>query len=533
MASGNRTKTDTSARVSPHTRKGRRRSGVWRVVRIVLVVLAILIVLAVVFVGTYVVAKIHRFNKVSQVEAFYTDRDKPYTRPETQEPIHDVNEDEWNRIESDGTESEPEPELPTEPPVEPTASPSESVTEPSQTSPTDTTVSSETDGPTTAPATQPPETATDPVRDGIMWENGKLVYYENGRLTGAGLIRWNGDYYFVRPSGSVVRSETYEVTDGKGLLPAGRYVFDSDGKILRNADSEQSINGFHNSTGEVDVFGDTPIYRVAQQDPDVRNVLLLGTDSRDVSKERGNSDVMIVLSINRKEKTIRLVSVLRDVLVPIEGHDWNRINAAYRLGGAGLAVNTVNEAFGLDIQEFVVADFNGVIELIDRIGGIDVRLTQTEVDYYHETFPNLFGADVTAGVVRLSGAQALTHLRNRTIGTDFERTRRQRDVMEAMLNRVLTQNLLQLNSTLDFVLEIIRTNVNATDFLSVGVSVISNLSSGIRSLSVPERSQQGKEYRFAVYNGMTILKLISPEDPSKADFAYAERKVREFLYARS
>ena len=480
MASGSRTEKDTSERKPPRARKDRRRSGVWRVVRTVLIVLAILIVLAAVFVGTYVAAKIHRFHNVSQVEAFYTDRDQPYTRPETRESIRDVDEDEWNRIDSDGTYTLPpdetgaepgsmteQPVEPTEKPAteqpggEPTASPSESVTEPSPTPPTGTVVPSD----TAEPATQPPETATEPVRNGIVWENGKLVYYENGKLTGAGLIRWNGDYYFVRPSGSVVRSETYEVTDGKGLLPAGRYVFDSDGKILRNANSEQSINGFHNSKGEVDVFGSTPIYRVAQRDPNVRNMLLLGTDSRDVSKERGNSDVMIVLSINKKEKTIKLVSVLRDVLVPIEGHDWNRINAAYRLGGAGLAVNTVNEAFGLDIQEFVVADFNGVIELIDRIDGIDVKLTQREVDYYHETFPDLFGADMTAGVVRLNGAQALTHLRNRTIGTDFERTRRQRDVMEAMLNRVLTQNLLQLNSTLDFVLEIIRTNVNATDFL--------------------------------------------------------------------
>ena len=194
-------------------------------------------------------------------------------------------------------------------------------------------------------------------------------------------------------------------------------------------------------------------------------------------------------------------------------------------------MNTVNEAFGLDMQEFIVVDFNGVIELIDHIGGIDITLTAAEAQYYSNKHSVLFGNNLSAGSIHMNGDQALAHLRNRTLGTDFERTRRQRDVMIAMLNQVLGQSLTQMDSTLDFVLDIIRTNIKATDFLSVGLSIVTNFSSGVKSMSVPNRSQQGKEYRFASYKGMSILKLLDPNDPTKQmDLTYTERKVREFLY---
>lgn len=89
------------------------------------------------------------------------------------------------------------------------------------------------------------------------------------------------------------------------------------------------------------------------------NILVLGTDSRNVTLDRGRSDTMIVVSYNKKEGTIKMVSLLRDALIPIEGYGWNRINTAYFFGGVGLAVNTVNQLFGLDIQSFVVVDING------------------------------------------------------------------------------------------------------------------------------------------------------------------------------
>ena len=516
---------------------GKKRSKVWRVVTTILIVLAALLLLAVAVIGTYIGLKMKKFNDRNQglIDRPPVERPESYSRPETQEPIVDIEfptdfdpNKEYTFPPDETTAGEPtdaptEREEPTGKPEEPTGKPENPTTKPED----------PTGKPTEPTTTRPPEpdTEPEPIKNGIVKENGKLFYYENGKKVGAGLIRLDGNYYYVKPSGDVVRNTTYYVEDGKNMIPPGYYVFNAQGAVVRRAGNEQSLNSFHNSTDEVDVFGNVPIYRETQRDPNIRNILVLGTDSRDVSKERGNSDVMIVLSINKKTKEVRMISVLRDVLVPIEGHDWNRINAAYRLEGAGLAVNTVNEAFGLDIQEFIVVDFNGVIELIDHIGGIDITLTAAEAQYYSNKHSVLFGNNLSAGSIHMNGDQALAHLRNRTLGTDFERTRRQRDVMIAMLNQVLGQSLTQMDSTLDFVLDIIRTNIKATDFLSVGLSVVTNFSSGVKSMSVPNRSQQGKEYRFASYKGMSILKLLDPNDPTKQmDLTYTERKVREFLY---
>lgn len=530
---------------------GKKRSKVWRVVTTILIVLAALLLLAVALIGTYIGLKMKKFNDRNQglIDRPPVERPESYSRPETQEPIVDIEfptdfdpNKEYTFPPDETTAGEPtdaptereeptgKPEEPTRKPENPTSKPEEPTGKPENptTRPED-----PTGKPTEPTTTRPPEpdTEPEPIKNGIVKENGKLFYYENGKKVGAGLIRLDGNYYYVKPSGDVVRNTTYYVEDGKNMIPPGYYVFNAQGAVVRRAGNEQSVNSFHNSTDEVDVFGNVPIYRETQRDPNIRNILVLGTDSRNVSKERGNSDVMIVLSINKKTKEVRMISVLRDVLVPIEGHDWNRINAAYRLEGAGLAVNTVNEAFGLDIQEFIVVDFNGVIELIDHIGGIDITLTAAEAQYYSNKHSVLFGNNLSAGSIHMNGDQALAHLRNRTLGTDFERTRRQRDVMIAMLNQVLGQSLTQMDSTLDFVLDIIRTNIKATDFLSVGLSIVTNFSSGVKSMSVPNRSQQGKEYRFASYKGMSILKLLDPNDPTKQmDLTYTERKVREFLY---
>ena len=530
---------------------GKKRSKVWRVVTTILIVLAALLLLAAALIGTYIGLKMKKFNDRNQglIDRPPVERPESYSRPETQEPIVDIEfptdfdpDKEYTFPPDETTAGEPtdaptereeptgKPENPTTKPENPTSKPEEPTSKPENptTRPED-----PTGKPTEPTTTRPPEpdTEPEPIKNGIVKENGKLFYYENGKKVGAGLIRLDGNYYYVKPSGDVVRNTTYYIEDGKNMIPPGYYVFNAQGAVVRRAGNEQSVNSFHNSTDEVDVFGNVPIYRETQRDPNIRNILVLGTDSRDVSKERGNSDVMIVLSINKKTKEVKMISVLRDVLVPIEGHDWNRINAAYRLEGAGLAVNTVNEAFGLDIQEFIVVDFNGVIELIDHIGGIDITLTAAEAQYYSNKHSVLFGNNLSAGSIHMNGDQALAHLRNRTLGTDFERTRRQRDVMIAMLNQVLGQSLTQMDSTLDFVLDIIRTNIKATDFLSVGLSVVTNFSSGVKSMSVPDRSQQGKEYRFASYKGMSILKLLDPNDPTKQmDLTYTERKVREFLY---
>ena len=263
------------------------------------------------------------------------------------------------------------------------------------------------------------------------------------------------------------------------------------------------------------VYGKTPIYKVNQKNPDIKNILVMGTDTRDVTADRGRSDSTIIVSYNKKTGSIKLTSLLRDSLVPIEGHGWNRINTAYFYDGVGLAINTVNQLYGLDIQDFIVIDFNGTKNFIDYIGGVDVTLTAEEAELYSA----YSGRDISAGLTHMDSTLALTHMRNRTIGSDFGRTQRQRDTITAIIKQIASKKSLNdLYGIVDYSFSLIKTNISATDLLSLATSILSNASSlSIESENVPFSDA----YQFAWYNGMAILSY---------DIGEAAVRLNNFIY---
>ena len=146
-----------------------------------------------------------------------------------------------------------------------------------------------------------------------------------------------------------------------------------------------------------------------QIDNDVYNVLLVGTDSRDPNSDMGRSDSMMLVSFNKNEGKSTIISFLRDTLVDIDGYGKSRLGHTYAYGGVGLTINTLNKQFGLDIQDYVTINFDNLVNIIDELGGIEVTLTEEEAEYYRQNgMP-----DIQAGVVTLTGSQALAHARNR------------------------------------------------------------------------------------------------------------------------
>jgi len=270
---------------------------------------------------------------------------------------------------------------------------------------------------------------------------------------------------------------------------------------------------FSNSNA-VSVYGYTPIYKVAQKDPDVENILVLGTDSRDVTMYRGNSDTMIVFSYNKKKGTVKMVTFMRDALVPIAGHDWNRLNSAYPYDGIGLTVNTINQLFGLDVQEFVIIDFNGTKDFIDHIGGVDINLTAEEAAYYAERT----GREFTVGANHLGASDALMHMRNRKIGYDFGRTSRQRDVLTAVLRQIMSKPITDIYEILNYSFSLVKTNIPLTSLTSLALSVSTQGSNlAISTQQVP----YSDAYKNAWYNGLEILSF---------DIGSTATRVNQFLY---
>lgn len=274
---------------------------------------------------------------------------------------------------------------------------------------------------------------------------------------------------------------------------------------------------FSNSANALSVYGKEPIYKVDRIDPDVTNYLVVGTDSNDVTSYRGNSDVMIVVSYNKKAGTVKMTSLLRDCFVPIEGHDWGKLNSTYAIDGIGLTVNTVNQLFGLDIQSFVIIDFGGTKDFIDYVGGVDIYLTQAEADCY-----KLWSmGDFSEGMTHMDGKLALSHMRNREIGYDFGRTARQRDVITSLLKKIVTEkNVTEIYDIINYSFGLIKTNILVTDLAALGVSVMSAGSSlTIESDHIPHDDS----FENAWYKGMQVLSFdIKKAAGMISDFIYGE-----------
>ena len=268
------------------------------------------------------------------------------------------------------------------------------------------------------------------------------------------------------------------------------------------------------------VYGKTPIYKVAKKDPNIENILIIGTDSRDVTRERGRSDAMIVLSYNKKTGAIKMISILRDSLVPIEGHGWSRINHAYSWDGVGLCVNTVNQLFDLDIQRFVVVDFNGVTDFIDKIGGIDMNLTQAEANYIN----NYSGGklNLQAGMNHLNGDRSLVYMRIRKIDSDFKRTERQRKVIETVAKKIIAEkNLSEIYDLTEFAFGLIKTNISFTE-LTAAVGDVASAALARRSINIQtQHVPYSDAYAYKYYNGMAIVSFNIDD---------AARRMNKFIY---
>ena len=198
-----------------------------------------------------------------------------------------------------------------------------------------------------------------------------------------------------------------------------------------------------------------------------RNVAILGIDSREDTYSKGNrSDCIIIASINNNTKDVKMVSVYRDTYVQIEGHGLDKITHAYSYGGAELALNTLNTNLDLNIEEFVVVNFDAVKDAVNNIGGVTINITDEEASH-------ISGID-KAGTYNLTGEQALAYARIRHAeGGDYKRTERMRDVIAAIVEKVKTLNISQINKFIDEMLPKIYTNMTAADVFSFLPSITS------------------------------------------------------------
>lgn len=251
------------------------------------------------------------------------------------------------------------------------------------------------------------------------------------------------------------------------------------------------------------------------------NVLVLGVDTLSDGGQR--SDTMIVASIGGE--SLRLTSIQRDMLVDIAGHGKNKINAAYAFGGPELAMRTVNEALDLNLMRYVVVDFKVLVELVDALGGIEMDITEAEMEHINKNVWSSRRVFAPLGYtatelteygenIRLNGLRALGYARIRKLDSDFMRTSRQRAVIDAMLKRLKAQ-LMNPMVMADFIsagLNGVQTNLSPVEMVSLGekalfcgaveqlrLPVNGSFEDDGSSLTVTDRARNVESFRNFVY----------------------------------
>ncbi len=264
---------------------------------------------------------------------------------------------------------------------------------------------------------------------------------------------------------------------------------------------------------------------------EVMNILLIGEDLRDTQNETaGNTDVMMIISVNTKDKTITMTSIMRDCYVNFQdANGWwysTRINAAYWHGGVELTQKTIEDYMGIQIDRYVLVNFKVFIDIVDTLGGLDLKVTDEEANGYPDADPNgdntrgmqnpldeqnkflgnKKGTDYIkkGGKLHLNGNQALAYARLRHIGNaDYERTERQRKVIKQMIKKSRSLSLVEMDKLANKIFPQIKTNVTKTELAQLLLDMLDYRNYELQEMRVPADNT----FTNQVISGMDVLSV--------------------------
>lgn len=229
------------------------------------------------------------------------------------------------------------------------------------------------------------------------------------------------------------------------------------------------------------------------------NLLLIGQDRREY-ESRARADTLILCTLSPDTGQITLTSFLRDLYVEIPGHEPNRINAAYALGGMPLLKNTFQHNFGITPHGCIEVDFSRFAQIIDTLGGVTLELRQDEAETINKTVPG----SLTEGTQLLNGSQALAYSRIRTLDADgdFSRAARQRKLIFSLLDSYRNAGLLTILSAAADTLPLISTDLEDRKLLALAAKLFPLLDS---PQVISQRIPQEGTYSYETVRNMDVL----------------------------
>ncbi len=258
---------------------------------------------------------------------------------------------------------------------------------------------------------------------------------------------------------------------------------------------------------------------------DVINILIIGIDATGGSSMHGNSDVMMLASVNKKEQKITLCSFLRDSYTYFETDDGNgyysKLNAAYSYGGADCLMNAIENNYKIKLDYFVAVDFEAFEKVIDAIGGINLDVEQWEAQGM-ESYGGISGVPYGKNVT-LNGQQALLFSRMRQIYTtgDVHRTENQRKVINAIIKKSRTLNISDLNDVVQTLGQYVYTDCPSSKIVSLGTNAILGqwYNYQVYSMDAPPTSAREE------YNGSSWMWIV--------DYPYSAQYVQKQIFGET
>ena len=263
--------------------------------------------------------------------------------------------------------------------------------------------------------------------------------------------------------------------------------------------------------------------------PGITNILLLSSDARpgeDVSR----SDSIMILTIDNINKKLKVTSLMRDMLVKIDGHGEEKLNHAFAYGGPTKTIETIQNNFGIKLNNYVIVDFNAFVKVIDAINGIEVAVKDYELDELNKYILDGGGSEKdllpSPGTYNLNGYQALSYARIRKVGNgEYERTERQRAVLQIALEKIKDMSKVKIVSLLNELFPYVKTNIslgNAMDYGFTALNVGKKCNFEIEQFRVPLDSIS----KGGIINNKGWVFVIDKVETSKAlqEFIFNDNK---------
>lgn len=275
-------------------------------------------------------------------------------------------------------------------------------------------------------------------------------------------------------------------------------------------------------------------------DNDIVNILLVGTDARP-GDTVSRSDSMLILTVDNKRNLVKLTSLGRDTYVDIPGHGYQKLTHAYAYGKEKLLIQTIEDNFKLDIQNYAKVDFFSFIDIVDAVGGVSVNITSDEMNEMNKFIKECYSWDKKSnkppikyiektGEQSLAGYQALAYSRIRHNDGTMERDDRQRKVIEAVIKKVKSTSITKYPSLLDAVMPYVKTNMSPTDIMELGMDVLKIKNLHMQTMQFPlhpegeiRLNESGYVIPFEQYENKLLHRFIfdnikpTKEDIQKAD----------------